>query len=351
MPSTPPRRTHTRVIHSAWAPRLLRSRPAAEAVTYEGKPLRPISAVSGNGRRSQAVESEWARQLREWQLARPDGSHVLDSRPAAPPRGSLNAHSLSRRGEGKEPKPPAPVDWDAENAPRMRTYPHPSGGKENGKRQHVLQDSLLEAMASEQGGCREIKPSSNSGDVQYFTVHAAATGAPLNHIWYVREDSPEWTLVNADRDEAIDRTNARATARSGGEDNTSSRSDTSGGSYTNVGNTTLWQDKGSEHELEGGPNGSRSVACLCSATHTPAGPAFLHRLEELTELTGATPADWVAEAREEEDNRSEYEKAARETQWANEAILRERGLQSLDMASKSEYKRRYGAPYRCAYRG
>ena len=34
--------------------------------------------------------------------------------------------------------------------------------------------------------------SPSSGDVQYFTVHAAATGAPLNHIWYVREDSPEY---------------------------------------------------------------------------------------------------------------------------------------------------------------
>ena len=346
-PAKPPQRLHTRILHASDAPRLLRRRPMVEAVTCEGKPLRPIT---GTGRRSEARELEWACQLRAWQLARHDGAKVHDSRPGAPPKGSLNVHDLSRRGEGKPPQTSG-VDWGAENSPQVRSYPHPSGGRENGKRQHVLNDGLLEAMSAEPQGCREIKPNPMGGDVQYSTVHAQANGGPLHHIFFVREDSPEWTLADSDRDECIDRTNERAVSRTTGKDNTASRSDTSAGSYVNVGNTTLWQDAGSQRELEGGPNGSNSVACLCSATGTPAAPAFLSKLKELTELTGATVADWIEDEREAEENRSEYEKKARESKWSNETILREMGLHSHDMASSKEYKRCYGAPYRCVHVG
>ena len=60
-------------------------------------------------------------------------------------------------------------------------------------------------------------------------------------------------------------------------------------------------------------------------------------------------ANWVDEAKELEEDLSSYEKAARETKWSNERIVREMGLESPDMASSAEYKRRYGAPYRCTY--
>jgi hypothetical protein len=158
------RPAHRRVMRlSPYAPRLLRSRPAVEAVTWDGQPLLPVSTIR---RHDGTPDAAVAEQLRAAQRTKFDGT-------TPPPARAAAQLSDERRRQGQQcrgPAAPAVV-----NAPAARTLVHPSGGYENGKPQHVFHEPMMDAVQAQDG--RLLKPRDAGPDVQIVEVRTEERAA------------------------------------------------------------------------------------------------------------------------------------------------------------------------------
>jgi len=329
------RSAHRRVVRlSPWAPRLLRTRPLVEAITWDGRPLLPVSTVRRDGKADHAVRE----QLRACKRTKFDGTTPQPLRAAAllSDERRREATDLRRKGSAAACEP------TVVNAPAARTVVHPAGGLENGSPQHVFHEPMIRAAQQEDG--RTLQPRDNGFNVQVVEVRsepraALDRGPPTMIVLYVREGSEEWpcSAVSAVGD-AIDATMDRALNRTKGQDNTANRSDMSGGPYVNHGSTTLWQ----ETRTEGLPEGSRSVQSLVHACSE----AFRLGYERLTAMVRSSLVAADSVASETEETLSLYELVRQRTIAANNAVLRSLGLTPPDLLSSSVYRKRYGAPYR-----
>ena len=210
------------MLHSGDS-RLVRDRPSVEVVDHDGTPFRPVPLEMRHGDEDGFLCPKVAEARRAHDHARANGAPVPPARAAANESDRLrNVKPPTHRPTPPKPKPEPeptsifgppkrkPVESRLVNSTTARSLPHPSGSRENGSLQHVLNEGMLVDSLH-----RTVQPCESGADVQVFKVvdpagrpaaaaAAAAAGneddvaddgeAPLAEIVYVRTNSDAWTL-------------------------------------------------------------------------------------------------------------------------------------------------------------